>query len=318
MQLGARVVGPIDLVWDFTKPRWWLSRDFTTRFNFIVATISLNQSFDRTLIPYLHQTRTCSQGPAPFLRVLLACLPDRSSFVQMDGSLLVASQLSALFPSSYPIPVTSSQNDILHLPYRSDSETPPEHASFSTLFHTPASGTILLRLTHGGLMLELISLTTDISPLRFEFPAAVSPSPSILLWSPEEVHVLAVTNYGSLYRLVIPIREGVPQWQTQSCRRWYREYVIQNTKGAPVGLVQVQSTHCVAIGLPDGSLLRLETEYLGNEFDDGVLINRLMRCLQMTEKYFRRMERDRFSPPFFFELNCIANTFACEWPAWRL
>lgn len=122
-------------------------------------------------------------------------------------------------------------------------------------------------------MLELISLTADISPLRFEFPAAVLPSPSILLWGSEEIHVLAVTNYNSLYRLVIPLREGVPQWQTQSSRRWYREYVIQNLRGTP-GPIQVQSTHCVVIALQDGSLLRLETEYLGSDAEDGMPFNR--------------------------------------------
>lgn len=187
----------------------------------------------------------------------------------MDSSLLVASQLSALFPPSNSIPVSSSQNDVLHVPYSSASEALPEHASFSTLFHTPASGTILLRLTQGGVLLELISLTANIPPLRFEFPAAILPAPSILLWDSEELHVLAVTAYHSLYRIVIPLRDGVPQWQAYPSRRWYREYVIQNMRGSP-GPVQVQSTHCVVIALQDGSLLRLEAEYLGNDTENGM------------------------------------------------
>ena len=127
-------------------------------------------------------------------------------------------------------------------------------------------------------MLELISLTANIPPLRFEFPGAVLPSPTILLWSSEEIHVLAVTSYKSLYRLVIPLRDGVPQWQTHSSRKWYREYVIQSLKTAP-GLVQAQSTHCVAIALPDGSLLTLETEYLGNDSEDGMSFLPIERIL---------------------------------------
>ncbi|TFK87436.1 hypothetical protein K466DRAFT_663014 [Polyporus arcularius HHB13444] len=186
----------------------------------------------------------------------------------MEGSVLVASHLSALFPSTQPIPVYSTQKDISQLPPRNESGHPLEHASYSTLFHTPLTGTILLRVSHGGLMLELISLSSDIPPLRFDFPAAILPSPSIMLWESEELHVLLATTSGSLWRIVIPVREGAPLWHPNANRRWYREYVIQS--GYAQGLVQVQGTHCVVISQPGGSLLRLEAEALGGDTTDDL------------------------------------------------
>ncbi|KAI0363723.1 hypothetical protein BV20DRAFT_957701 [Pilatotrama ljubarskyi] len=186
----------------------------------------------------------------------------------MEPSVLVASHLAALFPSSQPIPVYSSQKDILHLPRRNDPGHPPEHASFSSLFHTPLTGTILLRVTNGGFVLELLSLSSDIPPLRFDFPAPILPAPSIMMWESEELHVLLATRFGSLYRIVIPVREGAPLWSPLQNRRWYREHVIQ--AGCVEGLVQVQGTHCVLISLPGGSLLRLEADALGSDTQDDV------------------------------------------------
>ncbi|KAI8984997.1 nucleoporin Nup120/160-domain-containing protein [Trametes punicea] len=186
----------------------------------------------------------------------------------MEPSILVASHLSALFPTSPPITVYSAQKDILNLPRRNEPAQPPEHASFSSLFHTSLTGTILLRVTNGGFILELLSLSSDIPPLRFDFPAPILPHPSIVMWESEEMHVLLATRFGSLYRIVIPIREGAPLWTPHANRRWYREYVLQ--AGWVDGLMQVQGTHCVVISLPGGSLLRLEADALGSDTQDDV------------------------------------------------
>ncbi|KAL7282041.1 hypothetical protein ACG7TL_003508 [Trametes sanguinea] len=187
-------------------------------------------------------------------------LPERSS-------VLVASHVSALFPTSQPIAVYSTQKDILNLSRRNEASHPPEHASYASLFHTPLTGTILLRVTNGGFMLELLSLSSDVPPLRFDFPAPILPHPSIMMWESEELHVLLATRFGSLYRIVIPIREGAPLWTPHANRRWYREYVLQ--AGWVEGLVQVQGTHCVVISLPGGSLLRLEADALGSDTQDA-------------------------------------------------
>ena len=190
----------------------------------------------------------------------------------MEPSVLVASHLSALFPATQPIPVFSTQTAFPTDPPRYPSSQSPEHASFAALFHFSQTGTILLRVSHDGHLLELLSLAHDVPPLRFDFPAAILPSPSIMLWENEELHVLLATRFSSLYRIVIPLREGAPIWSPTANRRWYREYVIQTPCD---GLVQVQSTHSVVLTLPDGSILRLEADDLGGDTTDGKPISHL-------------------------------------------
>ncbi|KAI0951956.1 hypothetical protein AcW1_004182 [Taiwanofungus camphoratus] len=187
------------------------------------------------------------------------------AMVSLDWGVLVASHLSSLFPSSQPISLATTQKDIPSLPLKSPSNPSPEHASHASLFYTPTTGTILLRVTHWGRVLELVPLTQEVPPLRFDFPSPIQPCPSAMIWESQELHIIAVTVTGSLYRIVLSLREGLPSWQPQANRQWYREYVIHNMRESLQGLVQVQGTHCVAIGLPNGSLLRLETECLGHD-----------------------------------------------------
>jgi nuclear pore complex protein Nup160 len=190
----------------------------------------------------------------------------------MDGGLLLATQLSSLFPPSQitSIPLQTLQQNT-PLPPPPDVSGPlAEHASLSSLFHAPTTGTILLRVLHGGLILELLPLSTDHQPIRFVFPAPILPSPAIFLWRSSELHVLVVTTTGSLYRLVLPIG-GVNQlWHDPPSGNWCREYLINYAAGSMDGLVRVLGTHSVAIGQSNGSLLRLETEYLGDDNHNGV------------------------------------------------
>ena len=191
-------------------------------------------------------------------------------FSVMSAGLLVAAQISSLFPSAQvtSVPLQTSRRNTPLPPRSTDSDPPAEHALFSTILHTPSTGTILMRVIHGGLILELISLSSDVPPIRFVFPAAVLSSPAIFLWESYELHVLAVTSVGSLYRLVLPGSTG-KLWHDQITRNWCREHLIQNIRGDVKGVIHVQGTHTVAIGLINGAILRLETEYLGDENNDG-------------------------------------------------
>lgn len=187
----------------------------------------------------------------------------------MDVGFLVATQLSSLFP--YPatsIPLQTARQGIPLPPGPHESDPPAEHATHSSVLHSPATGTVLLRVLHGGLIIELISLSTDVLPIRFIFPAAVLPSPAIFLWETTELHVLAVTDAGSLYRLVIPVGSGRELWRNQTANIWPREYLLKNISDTEGSLVHAHGTHCVAIGLSNGSLLRLENDYIG-EGSDG-------------------------------------------------
>jgi len=154
-----------------------------------------------------------------------------------------------------------------------DNDLPIDHATCSFVLTTPQAGTILLRVIHGGLIAELMSLSTLVPSIRLVFPAAVLPTPSLFLWEDSELHLLLVTDIGSLYRIVIPI-DGLNLWQDQIKNIWPREYSIRNlpVEQAKECMVHVQGTHCVAVSLPNGVLLRLEAESLGYDGNEGALI----------------------------------------------
>ncbi|KAJ7590746.1 nucleoporin Nup120/160-domain-containing protein [Mycena floridula] len=181
-----------------------------------------------------------------------------------EKGLLVGAELSSLFSTSQAASVVI-QTQRQDTPLSSDTVSLPEHATHASLLHTPSTGTILLRVLHGGLIIQLVSLSTDVPPLQFVFPSPVLPSPAIFLWESNELHLLAVTVSGSVYRLVVPIRDGMHLWRDNSGSVWTREYLIQSYSGPMEGLVHVQGTHCVVVGLPSGSLMRLDADYLGNE-----------------------------------------------------
>ncbi|RDB20540.1 hypothetical protein Hypma_012453 [Hypsizygus marmoreus] len=187
----------------------------------------------------------------------------------MDVGFLVATQLSSLFPSqATSIPLQTVRQDIPLPPAHSESDAPAEHATYSSVLHTPVTGTILLRVIHGGLIVELVSLSTEIPPLRLIFPGPIIPSPAVFLWESKELHVLAIADIGSLYRVVIPVGSGRELWQHQIANVWPREYLLKNFSDLKQGLVHVHGIDCVAVGLPNGSLLRLENNYIGEESND--------------------------------------------------
>ncbi|KAK1217352.1 hypothetical protein PQX77_019987 [Marasmius sp. AFHP31] len=185
----------------------------------------------------------------------------------MDGSLLVATQLSSLFPATQAVtvPVETKRTNTPYLPDEEPSDL-NEHASYSSVLHEQSTGTILLRLLDKGLVLELISLSTsEVPPIRFIFPSAVLPSPSLLVWRDSEIHIIAVTVTGSVHRLVLPIGPGYTLWKDNVHSRWASEYLIKNGAAELDGVVHVHGCDCVVIGMKSGALLRLETEYTGME-----------------------------------------------------
>lgn len=198
----------------------------------------------------------------------------------MDSHVLVAAQISSLFPSTSSITVVVNTR-------RADAPLPPtsdsEHAVFAEIFHHELTGDILWRVIHDGQVLELVSLSTDAPPIRFIFPAVLLPSPSIV-WSHQGLHILAITSIGSLFRVVVPISDGTPLWQATSLGNIRpREYIIQRLKGgSDPALVHVQGLHCVVAGLQDGSVLRLETEDFGEDGENGE-DNRLSICFDLSK-----------------------------------
>ncbi|KIJ70406.1 hypothetical protein HYDPIDRAFT_122186 [Hydnomerulius pinastri MD-312] len=193
------------------------------------------------------------------------------------GRILVATQLSSLFPVSNAASIvlqTSRRNVPVAAP-PSDTDLHPEHASFTSVVHAQHTGPILLRVIHGGLIVELISLSTQVPPIRFVFPVPVLSAPAIYAWGEQELHLLAVTTTGSLYRLVLPTTNITRLWHDQVATNWCREYIINSVTDLSSGIVQVQGLHCVAIGLRNGSLLRIEAERIGNDACDDLWIETL-------------------------------------------
>lgn len=188
----------------------------------------------------------------------------------MDSHVLVAAQISSLFPptSATTVVVNTKQKDVPLLP---NSES--EHASFADIFYHELSGTILLRVIHDGQVLELVSLSTDAPAIRFIFPATILPNPAIL-WGPSGLHVIAVTSIGSVYRLIIPLSDGMPLWQaTPLSAIRIREYEIRGPRGnLDTALAHVQGLYCVAVGFEDGSLLRLDADDVGEESQGGEVL----------------------------------------------
>ncbi|KAH9950096.1 nucleoporin Nup120/160-domain-containing protein [Amylocystis lapponica] len=177
--------------------------------------------------------------------------------------LLVPAHLSALFSSTHTISVPTSSFDA-HTPDPPFSPSlHPQHASLSALYRLPSARTVLLRVTHDSRVLQLISLSAEVPPLRFDFPAPLLPAPALLVWQNSELHILAVTITGSLYRIILPVSNDHPLWHPN--RHSSREYVIQNMPSHADALVQVHGTHSVAISLPNGSLLRLDAEHLADD-----------------------------------------------------
>jgi nuclear pore complex protein Nup160 len=194
--------------------------------------------------------------------------------VHGPGQILVSTHISSLWSSSRAT-VHAVPTSRLHTPPlgpSNESAIPAEHASCSSLFNSPETGKILLRLIHHGLILELVSLSTSTNPIRFVFPATVLPNPAVVLWQSTELHILAVTTYGSLYRITLPVRgrESPTLWREHVGPNWCREYHIRH---APLeklyGIVQVLGADSLAVILHTGQMIRLYAEVIGGDSTNG-------------------------------------------------
>ncbi|KAI0245682.1 nucleoporin Nup120/160-domain-containing protein [Lactifluus subvellereus] len=179
---------------------------------------------------------------------------------------LISTHLSDVYSPSQTaaISIQTSKPHVPLPPHPTDEQPPAEHAQHASFFHSVQTGAILLRLIHNGLIVELVSLSTETPPIRFVFPYTVLPNPAVVLWETRELHILAVTASASLYRLVIPLQTPHQLWSTHMVNNWCREYHLKNAQDSLQALVQVQGTHSVALALANGSLIRLDAETIGD------------------------------------------------------
>ncbi|KAF9569446.1 hypothetical protein CPC08DRAFT_678255 [Agrocybe pediades] len=180
------------------------------------------------------------------------------------GHFIVATHVSSLCAKPPTVFVVETARQNIPLPNPLDDDLPLEHATACVSLTTPTTGAVIMRVIHGGLIVELASLSTPVPPLRIVFPSILLPTPSIFLLEDSEIHLIAVTELGSLYRIVIPI-DGLNLWKDQTENVWPREHFVRNMPVEhPQGcFVHVQGPHCLSISLPHGVLLRLEAEMMG-------------------------------------------------------
>ena len=182
----------------------------------------------------------------------------------MDNYILSALHLSSVFASSVHVPthaVPTSRRDIPLAVAQSD--IPDEHASISSVFHSAEIGHILMRVVHGGLAVELISLSHSVAPIRFVFPAIVVPNPALAVYE-GQLYLIVVTSEGTLFRLALPCSADGQLWHGPLPKNWCKEWQIKKLGSAEPRLVHAHDVHDVAIALSTGGHLRLESKGVSN------------------------------------------------------
>lgn len=182
----------------------------------------------------------------------------------MARTILASVHVSSIYPPSNAtvIPVDTVRQDIP--PPEVDPDVLQEHASFASTFLSSETGTIFIRIVHGGHILELTTLSTG-RTVRFAFPAPILPAPAILLHQLSEVYVFAVTTSGTLFTLIFPVsaEENIPVFDVAPGTGWCKEYTINTPMEDFEGPVHVKDIDCVVVGLSKGRFLRLD---LGQDY----------------------------------------------------
>ena len=153
-------------------------------------------------------------------------------------------------------------------PSYADSDVLPEHATETSVLLS-AQAHILLRIIHGRRTIELTSLSTDMSSIRFVFPAPLIPLPAVV-YDDDEIHVVACTQLGSIFRLVFPLPN---LWNTQyMAKNWRQEYHLKHPIANVLGPMHVKEAGCLLLALKDGGILQLDaSRRLGNaEFQGDI------------------------------------------------
>lgn len=211
---------------------------------------------------------------------------------RMEDLVLAATHISSLYsPAQVAAINVPGAARAAPLASRSTSSgTPVDHASFSSIFHSETTGAILLRIIDAGSTLELSSLNTEVPPVRFVFPDRILPSPGIFISPYQNIHILAVTSAGSLYRIVLPAADGLRWLPGQMGSKWCREYIVKHGSGRLEGVVKAQSIHCVVLGEPNGVMVRLETEGVDDYENTGTHASLAYPAALSESMVYRQMD----------------------------
>lgn len=180
-------------------------------------------------------------------------------FHHMARTILASVHVSSVYAPSNAtvISIDTARQDIPLS--EADPNVLQEHASFASTFTSEETGTIFVRVIHGGLILELITLSTG-KITHFTFPAPILPAPAVLLHQLSELYIFAVTTSGSLFTLNFPVstEESIPVFDVPSTTGWCKEYIINTPAEDFEGPAHVKDIDCVVVGLSKGRFLRLD------------------------------------------------------------
>ncbi|THH12327.1 hypothetical protein EW145_g80 [Phellinidium pouzarii] len=178
----------------------------------------------------------------------------------MDAHTLVShTHISSIFASTAHVTTHAVPTSRRDLPLATGrSEVPDDHASHSSIFYSPETGHVLIRIVQGGLAVELISLSHTVSPIRFVFPAVVVPNPALAAFG-GHVFLIAVTSVSSLFRISLPLSRDGEFWHEPMPKNWCKEWQIRKLGGIEPKLVHVHDPHDIAIATGTGGYLRLQS-----------------------------------------------------------
>ncbi|KAI5124761.1 hypothetical protein M0805_005395 [Coniferiporia weirii] len=178
----------------------------------------------------------------------------------MDGHTLASlTHTSSIFASSVHVPTHAVPTSRRDLPLAiALSDVPDDHASHSSVFHSPETGHVLIRVIHGGLAVELISLSHNVAPIRFVFPAVVIPNPALATFD-GQVYLIVVTSVAIMFKISLPLSQDGQLWHEPLHKNWCREWQIRKLAGVGPKLIHVHDPHDIAIALSSGGCLRLQS-----------------------------------------------------------
>lgn len=213
----------------------------------------------------------------------------------MASRTLIAVHASSI--TSTALQAFTLESERAEAPSAADADVLPEHATETSVL-CDAQAHILLRLINNRRTIELLSLSTPISPIRFLFPSPVLPSPAVV-YDNDEVHVVACTQAGSVFRLVFPLPD---LWNTQyMTKNWRQEYHIRHPIANLLGPVHVKEAGCMLIALRDGGILELDaSRKIGNaEFQGNACSSRDISVASADRPRFSRLAGDGSSATSF-------------------
>ncbi len=177
---------------------------------------------------------------------------------------VVSTNVSSLYNTSRirNVPIQTVLRDIGIADPNIGAELLPEHASFASYSNLGDHPSLLVRLTNNNFTLQLFALNSDSQPISFTFQSPVLPDPFVIPDLSRELHIIACTASGSVYRLVLPPPGYWEDAVGASSNEWQQEHVISSASRESLSSFYVSDTGSAFVGLRDGGIVKLQARRL--------------------------------------------------------